>query len=101
MATYLGIVSEIRRQLYAGGTVKVMSWGAHAWAALDEYTLRFRVTGRLFRGAVTVHLTGMDDYTVQLLKMNGTVVKTITGVYCDNLTEVIDNAVEKIPAYKS
>lgn len=96
----LAIVTEIRRQLYAGGTTKVWSWGAHAWAAIDEYTLRFRVTGQLFRGIVTVYLTGMDDYTVKLLKMDGTVVKEINGVYCDNLTDVIDEAVEKIPAYK-
>lgn len=96
----LEIVTEIRRQLYAGGTAKVWSWGAHAWTALDKYTLRFRVRGNLFKGIVTVHLTGKDDYTVKLLKLNGTVVKEITGVYCDNLTEIIDEAVEKIPEYK-
>lgn len=96
----LAIVSEIRRQLYAGGTNKVWSWGAHAWAAIDEYTLRFRVTGQLFRGVVTVRLTPMDVYEVKLIKMDGTVVKTIDMVYCDNLTDVIDEVVERIPAYK-
>ena len=98
--TDLTTVNEIKRQIYAGGVTHVWSWGACNWVALDEYTLRFKVSGHHHKGFVTVFLTGMDDYTVKLLKRDGTVVKEITGVYCDNLTDVIDEAVEKIPAYK-
>jgi len=100
MATDMTIVKEIRRQILAGGMIHVMSWGAHNWAAIDKYTLRFKVQGFLHKGFVTVRLTPMDVYQVKLLKRDGTVVKTIENVYCDELTEIIDNNVERIPAYK-
>jgi hypothetical protein len=100
MTTDLTIVNEIRRQIYAGGMEKVWSWGAHAWGVVDKHTLRFRVTGRIFRGVVTVCLTPMDVYRVELLKLDGTVVKTFDMVYCDQLTDVIDTAVERVSEYK-
>lgn len=95
----LTIVTTIRKQLYAGGKMKVWSWGAHAWTAIDKYTLRFRVSGHLHKGVVTVFLTPMDVYTVKLLKLDGTVVKEINDVYCDELTDIIDRAVERIETY--
>lgn len=94
------IVNEIRRQLYAGSKIKVWSWGSHAWTAMDENTLRFRVTGKLFRGYVTVKLNSMDTYDITLSKLNGTIEKEIKDIYNDQLTDVIDNAVERIPEYK-
>ena len=100
MATDMTIIKEIRRQIFAGGVIKVMSWGANSWTAIDQYTLRFKVQGFLHKGFVTVCLTPMDVYEVKLLKNNGTVVKTIENVYCDELTEIIDNNVERIPTYK-
>jgi hypothetical protein len=95
------IVQEIRRQLFAGGQMKVWSWGARGWTAMDEYTLRFRVSGHHHKGYVSIFLTSMDDYAVKLLNLKGEVKKEIKGVYCDNLTDVIDEAVERIPAYKN
>ncbi len=96
----LNILNEIRRQLYAGGQMKVMSWGTRGWTAINEYTLRFRVSGHLHKGFVTIFLTPMDVYTVKLLNLKGEVKKEINDVYCDELTDVIDRAVERIPAYK-
>ena len=96
----LAIVNEIKRQIVAGGRIKVMSWGTRGWVALSAKSLRFRVDGFLHSGFVEVHLTSMDDYTVKLTKLDGTVKKEINMVYCDNLTEVIDNNVERIPAHK-
>jgi hypothetical protein len=94
------IVKTIHQQIYAGGQIKVWSWGARSFVALNEYTLRFRVSGHLHKGYVTVFLTPMDVYKVCLLKLDGTVVKEIDDVYCDELTDVIDRAVERIPEYK-
>ena len=100
MATDLTIVTEIRRQIISGGAIKVMSWGTNSYAALDKYTLRFKVQGRLHKGFVTVALTVMDDYNVKLLDELGKTVKTVQHVYCDNLTDVIDGMVERVPLYK-
>lgn len=97
----LEIVTEIKRQIYAGGQIKVMSWATRGWTAMDEYTLRFRVSGHHHRGYVKVFLTPMDVYKVTLTKLDGTVVKEFDNVYCDNLTDIIDNAVEFIPAYRN
>jgi len=94
------IVSTIKAQIIQGGMMKVMSWGANSWAAVDEYTLRFKVQGHLFKGFVQVFLTPMDVYRVTLIKRDGTVVKTFEDVYNEDLTDIIDNAVERIPAYK-
>ncbi len=89
----------IRQQLFAGGKIKVWSWGANAWRAGENF-LHFRVTGRLFRGVVRVTLNSMDTYDIKLMKVSGEVVKEINGIYCDQLTDVIDEAIEKIPEYK-
>jgi len=89
----------IRQQLFEGGRMKVFSWGANAWRAGDDF-LHFRVTGRLFRGVVRITLNSMDTYDIKLMKVSGEVVKEINGIYNDQLTEVIDNAIERVPEYK-
>ena len=93
------VVKTIYQQIMAGGQIKVMSWGAHNWIAVDDYTLRFTVNGHHHKGYVKVRLTAMDDYTVTLIDKKGNIVKAIEMVYCDNITEIIDNAVERIAAY--
>ena len=95
----LTIANTIRQQLYAGGTNKVWSWGSHAWKGGENF-LMFRVTGRLFRGVVKVTLNSMDTYDIELMKLKGEVVKRIEGIYCDELTSVIDEAIEFVPEYK-
>jgi hypothetical protein len=95
----LAVATEIRRQLYAGGMTKVWSWGSHAWKGGDNF-LTFRVTGHLFRGVVKITLNSLDLYDIELMKLNGTVEKTINNIYNDQLTDVIDRVVERIPQYK-
>ena len=95
------VAITIRQQLLAGGKnqIKVFSWGAKAWRAGEDF-LQFRVTGLLFRGVVRITLNSMDLYDVKLMKVSGEVVKEINGLYNDQLTDVIDEAVEKIPNYR-
>jgi len=94
------VAQIIMQQLCQGNRkVKVWSWGAHAWKAGENF-LHFRVTGRLFRGVVRVTLNSMDLYDIKLMKLSGEVEKEINGVYNDQLTDVIDEAVERIPAYQ-
>lgn len=107
----LTVVNTIRQQLFAGGRMKVFSWGAHAWAAVDQFTLRFKVQGRNFKGYVRVKLNAMDTYDIEFIKINRKkndmggfdqepeTVETKEGIYCDQLTDVIDRFVEYIPEY--
>ena len=95
----LTIANTIREQLYMGGRNKVWSWGSHAWKGGENF-LMFRVTGRVFRGVVKITVNSMDTYDIELMKLKGELVKRIEGIYCDNLTDVIDEFVELIPAYK-
>ncbi len=106
------IANTIKQQILAvGGNATLGSWGAHEFAAMPEEKrdgvlmrggLRFKVTGRLFKGYVTVFLAADDTYTVQLVKPArrpyhlhpAKLVEEIGGVYWDNLAWVIDSHVE-------
>ena len=97
----LAIATEIKRQLYAGGAVKVMSWGAHNFSGTKD-SLMFRVQGFLFKGIVRITLTPMDVYKVTLIKMKKgepVSVKLFVNVYCDQLTDLIDEHFARIPVY--
>lgn len=97
------VARTIMQQMYAGGTAKVMSWGAHAYKHgitpdTKNCFLLFRVQGLIYKGLVMVVLWGDDTYTVRLVKKNPegwfTTTKEKTGIYFDMLTEAIDNMVE-------
>lgn len=78
------------------------SWGASKVINLFNKGLLLRVHGHHHNGYVLITLdAGMDLYEFHLVKTNGTVKETITDVYCDDLQEMIDNKIERIPEYKS
>jgi len=96
---------ETRKQLFAFGNIKVLSWGANNWQALnygngDFYFLRFSVTGRKFRGHIYIVLNPSDTYDVYYCTSHGTIKMISNGLYFDQLTEVIDNKIERVPEYK-
>ena len=98
------IAETILKQLTCGvkNRVRVMSWGARGFkAALNENFLIFRVTGRKFIGRVKITLNeGLDVYEVEFIKgRNSETIKKIDMVYCDNLTEVIDDYIERQDNY--
>jgi hypothetical protein len=97
-----------------------LRWGDHwrpaRWAARDYYALpekdhgaeigkvqgglMFSVSGTINvkrGGRVMIYLTWSDTYTVKIVQINGTNIKTVllrTDVYCDELGEVIDRALD-------
>jgi len=91
------IAQTIKQQLLAGGMIKVMSWGANSFVGSEEGKfLQFKVQGYLFKGFVKITLDEcMDLYNIEFIKKSGEVVKKLEGMYCDQLTEVIDNFVER------
>ena len=126
MSQALEIAKTIQKQLTYGydRNIKVMSWGAHNWAAGEDKCsnlgfLRFNVQGHHFKGLVKISLAFNDTYTVEFTKIGGVkdkemsellgrtkftqtaeVVETWTDVYFDELTERIDTYVEYIEDYK-
>jgi len=87
-------INETFSQLKAGGMHVLWSWGIHRITNFENKLLLFRVKGRKHKGYVAIALDGSDTYTVHFLNVNCDVLKTIDMVYCDMLTEIIDNEVE-------
>lgn len=72
----------------------VFSWGFHKPVALIS-GLQFCVNGFIHKGIVQViYNEGIDLFEVNTLK-NGKVIKSKTGVFFDELVEIIDSMVEK------
>ena len=92
MAKY--IMSILKTQLMA-----VWSWGFNSPTAIQN-GLRFRVQGFKFKGIVeVVYNEGRDLFDVSFSKA-GKVVKSIDGVFFDELVSVIDGYVEKTSDYE-
>jgi hypothetical protein len=76
------------------GLVAMMSWGASNLTGLPESedyraALQFHVQGLKFQGQVTVQLHWLDYYVIYFGDT-----KVCDEVYCDQLTQVLDNRIE-------
>ena len=93
------IANTIAQQLLATTKQNVLfSWGAfygfRAAIYRDMIALKFRVNGRLFQGDVIIAYNENDTYEIYLQDKVGTrLVKD--DVYFDEMSEVIDVAVER------
>jgi hypothetical protein len=75
------------------------SWGVSdvgiiSGTAECSKSLCFRVRGRLFKGWVHIALNFDDTYIVTFISTQGNIKETLENVYCDELTEKIDEFVE-------
>jgi hypothetical protein len=96
----LEIANTIRKQLFAFGKMKVYSWGVNNWVGGENW-LSFRVRARRHKGYVKITLNGMDLYDIQLISTHGNIKKEFNNIYFDQMTEVIDNEIENVPAYSN
>lgn len=78
------------------------SWGVPTSSIkiLGNKGLLFRVNGHHYKGLLLITLSWMDTYTVHKVKSNGEVIDLHQGIYFDQLQEIIDNWIERIPEYK-
>jgi hypothetical protein len=81
-------------------TDRYWSWGVSKRINLMNKALILKVSGHLFKGYVVIALDYNDTYNVHLVTTHGNISKSIENVYCDELAEVIDNHIERIPEYK-
>lgn len=91
----------ISNQLRAGrtqdgtnGTIAMGSWGSRQLTNLGD-GLAFRVSGMMFKGIVEVKLNSHDLYDIHFIKA-GKLKEASLGVFCDQLTAIIDNFVEGV-----
>lgn len=89
------IAQTIMQQIKFTDKWALMAWGASNFCALSESKeiqggLVFQVNGLTHKGWVKICLRHVDDYRIQFINKNREVVKTVDGVYCDMLVDVID-----------
>ena len=95
-------VKETLAQLRYGKLrrIKVMSWWTHRLKNLVKTGLLFEVNAHRHKGFVLITLDWSDTYNIYLISRSGLIKKEMTGVYFDELTEQIDEAIEKVAAYQ-
>jgi hypothetical protein len=90
-------MSELVRTI--GRTMKVMSWGAHAWTKMNKALLRFKVEARRHKGHIYIAVNGADLFDVFLTSVQGRIIKEFHDVFIEDLISTIDNEIERIPEY--
>ncbi len=108
MATYTNneiyeIAKTINSQLNATTSFFVRgSWGISRRAATlynEMPALALRVSGVLHKGLVYIaYDEGRDLYNLYAVSLRGVVKKSVDGVFCDDLGEIIDQMVERSAA---
>lgn len=77
----------------------VWSWGFNSPRPINN-GLIFNVNGFIHQGAVCIsYIYDTDNFTIQLINRHNEVCKEISGVYIDNLIDVIDLSVERVSNY--
>jgi hypothetical protein len=79
-----------------------MSWGCSK-IVIDQSpnprVVRLTVNGNHHKGYVYIVLNGMDLFDVYLTSNQDTIRDKIEGLYFDQLSEWIDDKIEKVPEY--
>jgi len=74
------------------------SWGTHSLKTIvykEMAALKFTVNGFLYKGDVVIAYNGGADLFELYLLKQSEVIKSIKGIYVDELVRVIDYSVEK------
>ena len=89
-------------QLLSYNRIIWMTWGVptESIKVIGTKGLLFRVNGNHYKGLILVTLSFMDLYDVHFVTEEGEVTEKIEELYFDQLSEVIDNRIEKIKEYR-
>lgn len=91
-------VNETMRVLTHNKTI-YWSWGVSKRTTVLGKGLILQVNGRRHSGDVLITLGWDDTYQVRIISNRGKVIKHYEMVYFDNLVEIIDDHIERIPEY--
>lgn len=109
MVTMKLLTPLLKREFIVSDTVQLLkqtnlfgffSWGVSKLMNVQGKGLLMKVNGHHHKGYVLVTLDWMDTYEVHIISTHGNIKDTYTDIYFDELFEVIDNRIEKIPDYK-
>jgi hypothetical protein len=75
------------------------SWGVSKKYNFDNKGLLLKVSGNHHKGFVLITLDWMDTYTVHIISNKGEIEDVYENVFFDELTEIIDKRIERIPDY--
>lgn len=76
------------------------SWGVSSRVNFHNKGLLLKVNGHHHKGYVLITLDWTDTYTVTIISTHGNIKNTYDMVYFDDLVEIIDNRIERIPEYQ-
>ena len=76
------------------------SWGSNNLIDLNGKGLRLTVSGHHFKGHIYIVLNGADLFDIYYCSNHGTIKDVHENIYFDQLSEVIDNKIERIDDYK-
>ena len=76
------------------------SWGASGFTNIRNNVLVFKVNGHHHKGYVLISLGWEDLYRVKLVSTHGNVKFEMDGIFFDQLFDILDERIEKIPEYK-
>ena len=91
----LSIAKTILQQIQYADRWFLPAIGAKNFLALTDSKMfqggvRFNVNGLKHKGVVMIQLRWVDDYTISFINKNGEEVKSVEGVFCDMLIDVLD-----------
>ena len=75
------------------------SWGVSKITNLMGKGLILTVNGHHHKGHVLITLSYDDTYSVYIVNRLGKILNEYKMVYFDQLTEIIDNRIERVPDY--
>lgn len=87
-------------RVLAHNTIIYWSWGVSKKVNLNNKGIILKVSGKHHKGWVLVTLGWEDLYKVYIVSNKGDIINEYEGIFFDQLVEVIDNRIEKIPDYK-
>ncbi len=91
----LSIAKTILQQIQYADRWFLPAIGAKNFLALPESKLfsgglRFACNGKHHIGIVEISLRWVDDYSISFISKSGDEIKSVEGVYCDMLVDVLD-----------
>jgi len=90
----------IKQAAPSGGFPYSWSWGFNSPViVVKNKALRFTVQGHFHKGHVYIVLDFMDTFTIYYTSNQGNIKKISKDIYIDQLIEVLDNEIERIPKY--
>jgi len=98
-------VKELHNAILRTGGIR-MSWGFNNACTIpnknnEVIAYRFKVQGHHHKGYVYLFVNGMDLFDIYYTSTHKNIKKIKTDIYIDELIDILDTDIERIPEYTS